>query len=187
MIIAKQMDVRANIKKYFDLAYEGEPVVVPRKENKNVMIISEAMYNEMMSQNRIKAYAQKLGAFMEQRSEVKSAVPDDIKSLNLKKLEKIAALRDGWNGNGAPALPRELIERVRKLLNELLIQPEIFPTALMTIQFEYDNTRRDHMEIEIGLNDEAEIFIVRYDGGESFEKIAVDADAINDRVRIFYV
>ena len=40
-MIIKQMDVRANIKKYFDIAYEGEPVIVPRKENKNVVIISE--------------------------------------------------------------------------------------------------------------------------------------------------
>lgn len=35
MIAAKQMDIRANIKKYFDLAFEGEPVIVSRKENKN--------------------------------------------------------------------------------------------------------------------------------------------------------
>ncbi len=47
MIAAKQMDVRANIKKYFDMAFDGEPVIVSRKENKNVVIISEAEYNEM--------------------------------------------------------------------------------------------------------------------------------------------
>ena len=47
MVIAKQMDVRSNIKKYFDLAFSGEPVVVPRKENKNVVILSEAAYKAM--------------------------------------------------------------------------------------------------------------------------------------------
>ena len=41
MIIAKQMDVRSNIKKYFDMAFDGEPVVVPRKQDRNVVIISE--------------------------------------------------------------------------------------------------------------------------------------------------
>ena len=41
MLIAKQIDVRANIKKYFDIAFNGEHVIVPRKENKNVVIISE--------------------------------------------------------------------------------------------------------------------------------------------------
>ena len=91
--------------------------------------------------------------------------PADVKSFNLDKLEKIAGLRDGWNGNGAPAIPGELIIRVRKLLQTLVIQPEIFPTALCSIQFEYDNTRRDHMEIEIGMDEEAEVFITRYGGG----------------------
>jgi hypothetical protein len=32
MIAAKQMDIRANIKKYFDTAFDGEPVIVSRKQ-----------------------------------------------------------------------------------------------------------------------------------------------------------
>lgn len=47
MIATKQMDVRANIKKYFDMAFSGEPIIVSRKENKNVVIISESKYNEL--------------------------------------------------------------------------------------------------------------------------------------------
>ncbi|MBQ2641051.1 MAG: type II toxin-antitoxin system prevent-host-death family antitoxin, partial [Lachnospiraceae bacterium] len=47
MVIAKQMDVRANIKKYFDIAFDGEPVIVPRKNNRNVVIVSEADYKEL--------------------------------------------------------------------------------------------------------------------------------------------
>ncbi len=44
MLIAKQVDVRTRIKKYFDLAFNGEHVIIPRKENKNVVIISESDY-----------------------------------------------------------------------------------------------------------------------------------------------
>ena len=47
MIATRQMDVRANIKKYFDIAFNGEPVIVSRKENRNVVIISESEYNEL--------------------------------------------------------------------------------------------------------------------------------------------
>ena len=47
MTVAKQIDIRANIKKYFDMAFNGEPVIVPRKENKNVVIISEKDYKEL--------------------------------------------------------------------------------------------------------------------------------------------
>ena len=186
MVIAKQMDVRANIKKYFDIAYEGEPVVIPRKENKNVMIISEKMYNEMMLGRRVAAYTERIGDLLQSRPTSVGSVPTDVRSFNLDKLEKISSLKDGWNGNGAPAIPKSLIKRVRKLIDSMIIQPEIFPTALQTVQFEFDNTRRDHMEIEIGLDDEAEIFIVGYDGTETFETISADADIINDRVRAFY-
>ena len=38
MIATKQMDVRANIKKYFDMAFDGEPVIVSRKENKKAYL-----------------------------------------------------------------------------------------------------------------------------------------------------
>ena len=47
MIATKQMDIRANLKKYFDIAFSGEPVIVSRKENKNVVVISENEYNEL--------------------------------------------------------------------------------------------------------------------------------------------
>ena len=45
--IAKQADIRANIKKFFDLAYAGETIIVPRKENKNSVILSEHAYKRM--------------------------------------------------------------------------------------------------------------------------------------------
>ena len=186
MVIAKQMDVRANIKKYFDMAYEGEPVVVPRKENKNVMIISEELYNELMTQNRMTSYAGKIEKHIEKKKHSKTKAVADVRAFNMKKLEAIAGLKDGWNGNGAPAIPKKLIDHVRTILDEMMIQPEIFPTALQTIQFEFDNTRRDHMEIEIGLEETAEVFLVRYDGAESFEDIPNSAEGIDERVRAFY-
>ena len=183
-MIAKQMDVRSNIKKYFDIAYAGETVIVPRKDNKNIVIISEEEYNRLMQAKRIETYA---GAVAEKRSKKGSARDSDkIRTFNLRKLKKIQSMKDNWNGNGAPAIPVSLIKKVTKLVNELEIQPEIFPTALGTIQLEYDNSRRDHMEIEIGLSDIAEIFIVSFSGEEKEESIAVLGSAINERVGNFY-
>ena len=56
MIATKQMDLRANIKKYFDLAFNGETIVVSRKENKNVVVISEQEYNELQRAKRNAEY-----------------------------------------------------------------------------------------------------------------------------------
>lgn len=66
MIATKQMDIRANIKKYFDMAFEGEPVIVSRKENRNVVIISESEYNELTKARKNAEYLAKLNRADEQ-------------------------------------------------------------------------------------------------------------------------
>lgn len=181
MVIAKQMDIRSNIKKFFDMANEGEAIVVPRKGNRNVVIISESEYNRLCQYSRLSSYAQKIPDIM------KSKVSDSaVKKHNIEKLQSIRSLKKNWNGNGAPAMPSILVDIVEGLINMLVIQPEIFPTALGTIQLEYDNARRDHMEIEIGESELAEVFIVMFNGEELYESIAVNAEDINRRVGEFY-
>lgn len=56
MTVAKQMDIRSNIKKYFDIAFAGEVVFVPRKENKNVYIISQQEYEDLQRAKRNSEY-----------------------------------------------------------------------------------------------------------------------------------
>ena len=56
MTIAKQSDVRANLKKYFDLASSGETVIIPRVGNRNVVIISEAEFKVLDQIRRLTAY-----------------------------------------------------------------------------------------------------------------------------------
>ncbi len=186
MVIARQMEVRSNIKKYFDLAYSGEPVIIPRKQDRNVVIISEAEYKRMQMFSRLSAYADGVTNIREDNSTQTSSSSGQVRSHNLDKLSIIRSLKTGWNGNGAPSFPASLIDRVEGIINELNIQPEIFPTALSTIQLEYDNSRRDHMEIEIGENEMAEIFIVYFNGMEETGVLPATAEAINERVNDFY-
>lgn len=207
MVIAKQMDVRANIKGYFDMAFDGETIIVPRKQNKNIVIISEENYNRLKQLERLESYTSAVDAVISKPTGNKEvqptesgnngsdnkksksrelAVADSVQSDNLEKLRVISELPDGWNGNGAPAFSKRLIQKIRTLIRQLDIQPEVFPTAMQTIQLEYDNSRRDHMEIEIGLSDEAEIFTVLYNGLEMIRTIRSDAANINEEVRSFY-
>lgn len=69
MIATRQMDIRANIKKYFDLAFDGEPVIVSRKENKNVVIISEKEYNELEKVRKNAEYLESLNRSIRQIEE----------------------------------------------------------------------------------------------------------------------
>lgn len=60
MTVAKQMDIRANIKKFFDIAFNGDVVFVPRKDNKNVYIISQSEYEELQRAKRNAEYLEML-------------------------------------------------------------------------------------------------------------------------------
>ena len=198
MIIAKQMDVRSNIKEYFDLAYNGEAIVIPRKQGKNVVIISEERYNSLRQAERVETYAGVLSQRAGSRGAtgIRVQIPEDnsarniqvtdIREDNLNKLKCIVALEEDWNGNGAGVIPDEVIRQAEDLLMTLPVQPEIFPTALQTIQFEYDNSRRDHIEIELDGSDRAGIFEVTYFGQEREETISSDPDSIRERVMQFY-
>ena len=69
MTIVKQMDIRDNIKKYFDMAHAGEPIIVPRKKDKNVVIISEKDYKEFLKYKKNAEYIAMLKQSMQQARE----------------------------------------------------------------------------------------------------------------------
>lgn len=56
MIATKPIDLRARLKDYLDSAFSGEPVIVSRKNNQNVVIVSEREYNELMKARRNAEY-----------------------------------------------------------------------------------------------------------------------------------
>lgn len=104
MIATKQMDIRANIKKYFDLAFDGEPVIVSRKENRNVVIISEAEYNELAKAKRNAEYLAKLDRSREQLEQGKTI------SFTLEELRNMEA--EDWKPT------QKVIDFMEKMTNE---------------------------------------------------------------------
>ena len=83
MTVARQMDIRSNIKMYFDMAYEGEAVFVPRKENKNVYVISQAEYESLQKARRNAEYYEMLDKSRAQLSsgEKVSITLDDLRAM----------------------------------------------------------------------------------------------------------
>lgn len=70
------MELRQNIKKYLDIAYDGEPIIVPRKGNRNVVIISEPMFREYERHRRNAEYLEKLDRSWKQYEEGNVIVMD---------------------------------------------------------------------------------------------------------------
>lgn len=85
MTVAKQIDILENIKKYFDMAFNGEPVAVSRKENKNVVILSEKEYKELQKAKNNAEYLARLDLADEQIREGRVVVK------TMEELEAMAA------------------------------------------------------------------------------------------------
>ena len=66
------------------------------------------------------------------------------------------------------------------------VQPETAWNFCHNIMICGEDSGCDHMEIEIGEMDEAEVFIVYYDGTEDMEMIRSDSEEVNKKVRAFY-
>ena len=66
MIATKPLELRSNLKKYMDFAFRGEPVVIARPRNENVVMLSEQEYNELSKAKQNAEYLQKLDRSYEQ-------------------------------------------------------------------------------------------------------------------------
>ena len=52
MLAVKSMDVRDNFKSLCDKVFRGETLIISRPKNENVVMLSEAEYNEIMKAKR---------------------------------------------------------------------------------------------------------------------------------------
>lgn len=52
MLAVKSMDVRDNFKNLCDKVFNGETLIISRPKNENVVMLSEAEYNEIMKAKR---------------------------------------------------------------------------------------------------------------------------------------
>lgn len=72
-------------------------------------------------------------------------------------LDDILALKDNWNDNGAKCFSKQLVEKCRTIVNDLVAEPFICPTARGSIQFEYNKENGDYLEFEV-FEDKIEVY-----------------------------
>lgn len=106
---------------------------------------------------------------------------------NLNKLLKISNLPNNWNENGATAFDSAFINTIRDIIvSGLIKQPEIFPTACGSIQFEYDTDNDRYLEIEIFPNGKSQVFVMDADENEYVLDIDTSISSINKIIGEFY-
>lgn len=109
---------------------------------------------------------------------------EKLKTYN--KLKDIAALPNNWNENGAKPFPKTFINKLSDVLMNMDIQPEVFPTAMGTIQLEYDKDDGDYLEIEVMESFEAEVYRLDPEDNETFGKIRISEETLGKVVEEFY-
>ena len=103
---------------------------------------------------------------------------------NLRILSELAQLENNWNDNGAAGFSEQLIARCRDLVNILNNQPDIFPTAQGSIQFEWENEFGDYLEIELFENACYQMSLRKANG--TWAEQVIDYTAIGDYVEDFF-
>jgi hypothetical protein len=94
----------------------------------------------------------------------------DLIRKNTQKLDMMLNLKENWDENSAKPFSKELINKVRLLINKLIEhQPNIFPTLESNIQIEFYNGENSYLQFVVsdnlvesyqtdGLNFENDIF-----------------------------
>lgn len=103
---------------------------------------------------------------------------------NLGAISELAQLKSNWDNNGAEAFSAQLIARCRNLVNTLTHQPDIFPTAQASIQFEWENEIGDYLEIELFENEQYQMALRQANG--TWIEQEIDYTAIGDCVEKFF-
>nr|UVM96133.1 MAG: antitoxin [Bacteriophage sp.] len=88
MIATKPLDLRTNLKKYMDFAFRGEPVVIARPKNENVVMLSEQEYNELAKAKQNAEYLQRIDHSYEQLAKNQTI------SFSLEELQEMES--DSW-------------------------------------------------------------------------------------------
>lgn len=95
-------------------------------------------------------------------------------------LDDILHLEYNWNDNGAQVFSVKLVERCRRIVNQLVAEPFVCPTACGSIQFEYEKDNGDYLEFEI-YEDRIEVYAESLVNGE--EETTLYGITANDKMK----
>jgi hypothetical protein len=105
---------------------------------------------------------------------------------NLEKLKEIGELGEGWYNKNSEPFDGEIINNVKFILDNIVIQPEIFPAPDSSfIQLEYDGENDSYLEIEV-YKAHLEVFIIHQDSSKEDIGLGVsDIDRLNSIIESF--
>ena len=107
---------------------------------------------------------------------------------NLDRLSNIKELKKDWDGYGSSAISDAVIERAKKFIECIVIQPLMFPTGRDSIQMQYELNDKSYLEFEIYRTKVMSMFVPKRKYEEAvFEEFTdIEIDQFNQMVKEFY-
>lgn len=109
-----------------------------------------------------------------------------MRTNNLEKLDSFLLFHENWNGYGAMPLSEKLISKVKGVIFALNYQPEVFPTACDSIQFEYEKENGEYLEFELFEDEIIKVFKIDKWGNENTVEYKFDFEKVNKEIKNFY-
>lgn len=104
---------------------------------------------------------------------------------NLKKLNDIENLEDNWNGYNTKPIPKEIIEKTKKIITDLSYQPFLAPTGRETTQIEFELTDASYLGFEIFKNKITMLYVPQRDYKNAIEKPLENENKLNNIIKDF--
>ncbi len=107
------------------------------------------------------------------------------KNKNLRLLDSFKDFPNNWDNKNAFSFESTFIDKVKEIVSNLTIQPNIFPTSRNSIQLEYEKRNEDYLEIEIFPNNSMNVLTMI--GDSEVEYKIKNGTQIQEQVISFYV
>lgn len=104
---------------------------------------------------------------------------------NLRKIDDIANLEYNWNGYNAKPIPKDIIDKTKKILTNLPYQPFLAPTGRETIQIEFELTDASYLGFEIFKNKITMLYVPQRDYKNAIEKPLENKNKLNNIIKDF--
>ena len=107
---------------------------------------------------------------------------------NLETIKAISKLEKNWNFYGADAFPGSFVRWVRIVLMNIDIQPQVYPTAANSVQFEFEREDGAYLQFELHIKKSVSMYCDwgRPINDESITLPFFRVEDISETVDLFY-
>ncbi len=108
----------------------------------------------------------------------------EAKKTGSNSIESLQELKADWNGNGAKAFKKQLLDKVKLFVDRISYHTHVFPTGRDSVQLEFYKPNKEYLELEISENEISGLH--SYPTGEMNEFILPNINEAHKKIDFFF-